>query len=323
VTRRSAPGRAGWIAAAALAGVAAASFVRTRSRQAERENPPAGAFVEVDGVRLHYVERGEGDPLVLLHGNIVTSTDFLLGPFLDMAAQRFRVIAFDRPGYGWSERPRRGGVWGPRNQARLIHRALERLGVERPIVLGHSWGALVAVAMGLERPDTVRGLVLESGYFYPSVRLDVPVASTAAVPVLGDVLRHTVSPFLFRAQWPLVRRILFAPKPVPEHFRRFPVWMAARPSQLRAIGAEAAELVPAAASLSRRYGELSVPVAIVAGSEDRVVSAAGHSGRLAEEVPEAELRLVAGMGHMLHHLAPEAVMQAIEALAARTAARRS
>jgi pimeloyl-ACP methyl ester carboxylesterase len=109
----------------------------------------------------------EGDPLVLLHGNTTMSMDFLLGPFIEMAARKYRVIVFDRPGYGWSERPRGKMVYGPQTQARLIHEALAQVGVERPIVHGHSWGAMVAMAMGLDYPEHVRALVLESGYWYP------------------------------------------------------------------------------------------------------------------------------------------------------------
>jgi pimeloyl-ACP methyl ester carboxylesterase len=84
---------------------AAAIAVRYQTRKAEQANPPQGRFLVIDGVRLHYVERGEGPPLVLLHGNGTMIQDYELSGILDMAAQRCRVIAFDRPGYGHSSRP--------------------------------------------------------------------------------------------------------------------------------------------------------------------------------------------------------------------------
>ena len=143
----------------AAAGLAASwLFVQARSRQVEREHPPEGKFVTVDGVRLHYLERGEGPALVLLHGNGVYSKDFELSGLLDMASSHYRVIAFDRPGFGYSERPR-STVWTPDKQARLLHHALQEIGVDSAIVLGHSWGTMVALAMGLQVPDFVRGLV--------------------------------------------------------------------------------------------------------------------------------------------------------------------
>src|SRR4051795_2986540 len=94
------------VAAGALA--ATALLNRHLAKKAEHDNPPAGQFLEVDGVRLHYVERGSGEALVLLH---------------------------------------------------------DRLGVSHAIVLGHSWGASIAVALALKFPAFVRGLVLASGYY--------------------------------------------------------------------------------------------------------------------------------------------------------------
>ena len=114
-----------------------------------------GRFLDVNGVRLHYVERGTGDAVVLLHGNGSMIQDFESSGLIDLAAKDFRVVVFDRPGFGHSERPR-GTVWTPDAQAELIKAALTQLGVSRAIILGHSWGASVAVAMGLKYPDLVR-----------------------------------------------------------------------------------------------------------------------------------------------------------------------
>ena len=98
------------------------------------------------------------------------------------------MIVFDRPGFGHSDRPR-NVVWTPAAQAELISSALDRLGVPHAIVLGHSWGASVAVALALKYPRLVQGLVLASGYYYPTLRPDVVAVSAPAVPLMGDVLR--------------------------------------------------------------------------------------------------------------------------------------
>ena len=127
---------------------------RKLAKKAERENPATGKFVEVDGVRLHYFERGVGEPLVLLHGIDSMVQDFESSGLIEMAAKKYRVIAFDRPGFGYSARPR-GEIWSPEAQAELIHRALEQIGISRAIVLGHSWGASVAVALALKHPSAV------------------------------------------------------------------------------------------------------------------------------------------------------------------------
>src|SRR6476660_6469731 len=166
------------VAAAVAVGALAAMALVTRhlAKKAERDNPPAGRFLDVNGVRLHYVERGSGEPLVLLHGNGSMIQDFESSGLIDLAAKNYRVIVFDRPGFGHSDRPR-NVVWTPAAQAELINSALQRLGVSNAIVLGHSWGASVAVALALKYPKLVQGLVLASGYYYATLRPDVVAVS--------------------------------------------------------------------------------------------------------------------------------------------------
>ncbi|MBC7502196.1 MAG: alpha/beta hydrolase [Herminiimonas sp.] len=288
-----------------------AAFVQYRTRKAERDNPPVGRFIEVDGVRLHYTERGQGQPLVLVHGNGTMLQDFDISGVVDMASANYRVIVFDRPGFGYSERPR-SHVWTPKAQAELLYKALQRLDIQNPIVVGHSWGTLVAIELGLYQPHYMRSLVLLSGYYYPSVRLDVALAAQPAIPLIGDLMRFTVSPLIGRMMWPLVLRKLFGPAEVPRRFARFPVWMSLRPSQLRASAAESALMIPAAFRLRHRYQELSMPVTIMCGENDRLISAEHNSVRLHEALPESDLRLAPGAGHMVHHLVPQQVMAAID-----------
>ncbi|HEX7791841.1 MAG TPA: alpha/beta hydrolase, partial [Afipia sp.] len=123
---------------------ASAVINRHLANKAERDNAPEGRFLEVNGVRLHYVERGTGDAVVLLHGNGSMMQDFKSSGLIDLAAKDYRVIVFDRPGFGHSERPR-SVVWTPDAQAELINAALTQLGVSKAVILGHSWGASVAV----------------------------------------------------------------------------------------------------------------------------------------------------------------------------------
>jgi pimeloyl-ACP methyl ester carboxylesterase len=302
------------IAAAAILGAlaATAAVVARSTRATERANPPAGRFVSVLGVRLHYTERGAGPPVVLLHGNGVTSKDWEVSGVLDGLAADHRVIAFDRPGFGYSERPRRK-AWTPAEQADLIHAALSQIGVVRPTVVGHSWGTLVALALALDHPADVERLVLLSGYYFPSPRLDAALTAPSATPLLGDLLRYTISPIMGRVMAPLIVRDLFAPAPVPERFSRFPLSMSLRPSQLRASAQEAVLMVPSATALQDRYGELNLPVAIIAGSGDRIVDPSTQSNRLAQIVLNEDAQLVPGAGHMVHYFALDRVIAAVTA----------
>ena len=158
------------LTAAAILGTTALVNAR-RARQAERNNPPAGHFLDIEGVGLHYLERGEGPPLVLLHGNGVMVQDFEISGIIERLAQQYRVIAFDRPGFGHTNRPR-SRSWTPAAQAEVVHKALAHLNIKQAIVVGHSWGTLVALSLALDHPADVRTLVLLSGYYFPTFRGD-------------------------------------------------------------------------------------------------------------------------------------------------------
>lgn len=232
------------VGAAVLAGSLAAAFmfVRAKTAAAEGAHPPAGKFIEVDGVRLHYLDEGTGPAVVLLHGNGVMAEDFRLSGLFDKLAETHRVIAFDRPGFGYSERPG-STTWTPEAQARLLHLALRELGIDQPIVVGHSWGTLVTLALALDYPGQVRAIALLGGYYYPSLRIDAFANALAAVPVLGTLWRYTAAPLLGRLLWPAMAKQVFAPAPVPERFDQMPPWLALRPSQLQAAAAESLSLI--------------------------------------------------------------------------------
>ena len=304
------------MAAAATVGALAISALVNRrlAKNAENDNPPAGQFLEVNGVRLHYVERGSGTPLVLLHGNGSMIQDFESSGLIDLAAKNYRVIVFDRPGFGHSDRPR-NVVWTPAAQAELINSALHRLGVSLAIVLGHSWGASVAVALALKYPTLVQGLVLASGYYYPTLRPDVVALSAPAVPLVGDILGHTLSPIVSRVMWPLLMAKIFGPGSVPRKFEGFPKEMALRPSQIRASAAESALMIPDAFHYRDEYKNLKMPVVIVAGDEDRLVDIDAQSTRLHRDVPQSKFHRVPGTGHMIHQTATGVVMSAINEVA--------
>ena len=279
-------GKVSFVAAASAA--ATALWVQAQARRAEREHPPVGQFIDVDGMHLHYVERGKGSPVVLLHGNNVSHADFSASGLTDQLSKNHRVIAFDRPGYGHSNRPR-DRLWTPQAQAALFHIALTRLGVEKPTVIGHSMGCMSALAMALDYPATV------------------------ALPVIGDAMRYTVTALSGRASLPRLVKDMFHPKPVPEEFfTTLSREMMLRPLQLRANSEDAAFMMPAAKALSQRYSKLKMPITIIAGAQDEVVNVQAHSTRLHQELPQSELHVVPDTGHMVHYVAQEKIVAAVD-----------
>jgi pimeloyl-ACP methyl ester carboxylesterase len=299
-------------------GLAGAAVIAQRhATEAERRYPPSGRLISASGTRLHYIERGRGRPVVFLHGNGTMLADLVISGVIDQTARGYRAIAFDRPGFGHSERPR-GRNWTAAAQASALVAAFNILGIEQPVVVAHSWGTLVALALALDHVRHVSGLVLISGYYYPTPRKDVVVFSVPAIPVVGDLLRHTVAPLVGEAIAPRLIERMFSPQGVSPRFaKEFPLALTLRPSQIRAFSEDTAQMIATAERLSKRYASLFPPTAILAGDADKIVSYR-QAQLLHGDVAGSRLEILRGSSHMVHHIAPQRVVHAIDAVAAQS-----
>ncbi len=190
---------------------------------------------------------------------------------------------------------------------------MRKLGLDRPVIVAHSWAALVALNLALDDPDAISGLVLIGGYFYPTTRGDVAVQSLVATPIVGDVFRYTLMSFISRATAPMSFKKLFAPLTPPKAFlEAYPVAMATRPSQLGSVAFDTVEMPIAAGRLGSRYAELLIPVVLIAGASDQISSLAHQSRRLNDELHNSTIDEVPDAGHMVHHAKPDLVKRRVE-----------
>lgn len=309
------------IAGAAAATIAGGFWVDTwrRIKRTEQGYPRIGEFTP-SKPRLHYLKRGParagGRDVVLLHGAWVMLQDMTSSGLVDLVSQRHRVFAFDRPGYGFSERP--DSIGSPLAQARVMREAVRSLGIERPILVGHSYSGPLALAYAAQFPDEIAGVAFVSGLAFPTPRLDLMPFMLPATPLVGDAIAHAFLP-AYEVLLAQVLRLCFSPHPVPESFKReMPREMMLRPSQLEAAAEDLSALVPSLVELGRHYGKLDMPVAIVAGEEDRIASPYFHAVPLSRALPDARLTLMPDVGHMLHHFRPDAIVAAIDDVAERS-----
>ncbi len=273
-----------------------------------------GQFVSVEGIRLHYVARGAGAPVVLLHGNAGSVDDF--APLLDvLGAQDFRAFAFDRPGHGLSERPPHPHAT-IETQARLMRGAVRTIGVEGQVLLvGHSWGAALALAYALQFTGEVAALLLLAPAAYPDAE-NFALWERAIVARSGrgtSLLLRLLRPFAAH----VIRRDLrraFAPDPVPADYLRAALAAWTRPSQLRAIVQDDAGFNEGVRSLVSRYPTLNAPTLILTGDGDQLVDHARHARQLRFTLPQAHLIELADTGHMLPQTRPAEVCRALRSL---------
>jgi pimeloyl-ACP methyl ester carboxylesterase len=303
-----------------LAG-AAATYLIVRSIEARY--PPAGRFVEVTGGRLHYIELGPGGKgpaatVLLLHGASGSSGDPIMALGHRLAA-KFRVIAVDRPGSGWSDRIAGKAAGSPAVQATIIREALERLGVERAIVVGHSWSGALATNLALDHADKVAGLLLLAPVTHPWPGGAISWYYTPVTwPFVGEVLARTLTvPAGFAFIAPTVAAV-FAPQlPPPDYIDGAQIALVLRPPSFRANARDVKGLNAFVTAQSRRYGAIRAPTVIISGDADAIVWTNLHSRSLAREIPGAKLVILPGVGHMPHYAAPDIVVSEIEGLAER------
>ena len=224
------------------------------SRVAHDHPHAQSKFVNLEGSNLHFVIRGCGRPVVLIHGNPGSCQDWarLYSPL----AANYQAFAFDRPGHGHSDRPNHGGDLTVDVQARLLCRALDQLRVERPILVGHSWGGAMALVYSLLYPRDVSGLVLLAPAVYAGDDGVSFLSKVPAWPVIGDVVNFLFTPLI--AGW-LVKTDLakaFAPDPVPKHYLRHVLSEWTRPRKVKWYSVDDALLNESLEKFSPRYSEL-------------------------------------------------------------------
>ena len=283
------------------------------SRVAHEHARAESLFVKVDDANLHVVMKGKGRPVVLIHGNPGSCQDWsrLYVPI----SSRYRAIAFDRPGHGHSERPNHRPIT-VEVQAEMLHETLMQLGIERPIVVGHSWGGSLALVYALKFPEEISGAVLLAPAAYESDDGVSFLSKLPGWPVIGDVLNFLFTPLL--SAW-LVRTDIakaFAPDPVPKKYLRHVLAEWTRPKKVKWYSVDDALLNESLPKFAERYPEIRVPVAIVTGDADQIVPAEENAERLHRALPHSHLHSLPQTGHQIPFTRPEAVLAAIDHIAA-------
>jgi pimeloyl-ACP methyl ester carboxylesterase len=307
-------------AAALAAGIAALSYNSHRySRAAAARWPAQGRFIEAEGARLHVLEDGPADaPRVLLIHGATANLRELWGPLAPQLVGDHRVIAYDRPGMGHSERPKRAAETLA-VQARCAALVLEQTGEGPALIVGHSLGAAVSLRLALDFPHLVRGLVLLTPASHPYPGDNAWWAKLSSAPIAGDVFCGLFIPALGPPMSAASVGNNFWPQPTPpNYFEEAGVGLIFRPRAFRSSAQDVVATNREFAAQAPRYPDLFHPAVIVTAEKDKVVSPKRHARALAADLPAAELVIAPDTGHMPHRLRPDLVLSAVRRVAAMT-----
>jgi pimeloyl-ACP methyl ester carboxylesterase len=301
-----------WAAACAVL----AAFNLLLTRLIESWVPPIGGFVEVEGLRLHYVDTGEksgqdGPPLLFVHGWLGQLNHFSYA--LAALFPERRVVLVDRPGCGYSQAARAPTI---AENAAVLTAFMDRIGLRRPLVVGHSLGGAIALALALDHSAKIAGLALIAPFthflsspFYAVMARQGRLSRWLGAWLLGPILS------IARAASP--SHPGFAPESVPRHF-----WkgagglLALRPDTLLAGALEVPPQQRELGAMRARYASISHPVSILFGAGDRLLDPRAQGEAFCAIAPDATLTVIDG-GHCLPMTQPGECEHFIRAALAR------
>jgi pimeloyl-ACP methyl ester carboxylesterase len=291
--------------------------------KAERLVPPIGKFIEIDGNRIHYVETGEGLPIVFLHG-LGAQLHHFRHPLFGNFGPGYRLIALDRPGSGYSVRA--GGATGRLpEQAEIVRRFIEKLGLEKPLLVGHSLGGAIALALALEHPGAVSGLALLAPLTHMEPRVREKFGSLyIPSPWLRWLMAHTIA---MPAGLKYARRTLafvFKPQATPRDYMvEGGGWCGLRPSHFYGTSTDIVAIERDLGRIEQRYGEIAMPAGILFGTADRVLGIHIHGRPMQDKIAGLDFEPVDGLGHMPQFIEPERIVAFIRRIAGRAFAGRT
>lgn len=278
--------------------------------------PRIGKIYQIDKYQVHVLESGDlnASPALVLHGCGSLAQEVLF-PF---AESEFRMMAPDRPGYGFSD-PLPPAERGPIGQSIWLERLLDALGLRSIPVVAHSIGSAPALHLAVRRPELVSGLLLISPCCRPVFPKPLPLLRASAAPIVGSLIRRRVI-----SRWAafFLDRGLKAssyPNPLPPHLSVLPAAHVVNPGAIETMANELRAFNKDMKLLPNLPGDL--PLHVLFGAEDRILQPAWHIDGLRQKHPGPIVRLIEGVGHLPHHVAPGVVRQMLSSLAREQAHR--
>lgn len=293
------------------------------NKAALAETPPTGKFIEIDGTTVHYQIEGSGPDLILIHGAGGSLRDYTFS-IADKLKRDYRVVMFDRPGHGYTDRIAGRANLGetPQEQAALLSKAAAQLGVSDAVIVGHSYGGAVSLAWVLNHGEQIRGLVMLAGVSN-EWQGDLGTWYAVTNSWLGrNVLIPTAAALASRKRVEDTIMGIFEPDPAPDgYLEHMGEALSANKTILQSTTQQVNGLKPQVVEMQKHYDGISIPVEIVHGDADTTVPLDVHGRVLAGQVKGANLTVLKGVGHMPHHVDEPATIAAINRAAKRAGLR--
>jgi pimeloyl-ACP methyl ester carboxylesterase len=304
--------------ALALAGYV---FTAWKARAIERQYPNVGELIDVGGFRMNsvFVPAGAAadlPPIVFIHGASGNLRD-QMHAFRTKLEGRADLLFLDRPGHGYSER---GGPENtfPDSQAHAIARLMEKRGLDKAVIVGHSFGGAIAASFALEHPEKTAGLLFLAPATHPWPGGVDWYYDVARMPVLGWLFTRIVALPAGLSRIDSGTRFVFSPNPRPEGYvEATAAALVLRPAAFRSNATDVASLLDYVRRVQPRYSEIRTPTVVITGDTDGVVYEEIHSRGLARDIAGSELVWIRNLGHKPDYVVNDLAVEALEKIAGK------
>ena len=284
--------------------VLCAIFTAIITQKIKQSIPKFGKTTVLQDAEIHWYEAGQGRPIIMLHGLAGNLRNFTYA-LTEKLDRDYRVIAIDRAGCGWSKRSKSESAT-LQEQARIISEFIEQEQIEKPLIVGHSLGGAIALALALEYKNQIAGLALICPVTQPVDKVpDIFRFLNIPSPFLRFFVAHTFSSFIGLLTRKNTFEIAFSPEPVSKNFSiRGGGDLALSSKAFIKTSEDLVYALSSAALLVGREQELDVPTKILFGEQDKIIDAKLHGEKFAK-LSGAKIKILSGKGHMLPLTQPE------------------
>ena len=287
------------------------TYTQLEVKKIENKYPPLGYFKNIDGYNIHYTDIGSGQPVVLLHSQPANERQFDL--LKNKLKENYRVISIDRPGMGYSEGPKINSSERLFLQAEIISKLLDEIIDEKPIVVGHSYGGALALSLALYEEKNIKKLILVNTVSHPwkgdGIWLPFKIITN---PLIGKIFSQTYAMIYGKSVIDRSADDNFPDnKPTPGFVNRVGAELTLRPASLESYALDAINLKSSLSKQYKKYKNLSIPVTILAGIDDRVTPNKTHSFQLHKDIKHSKLIELNDVEHSIPELNPMKIIEEI------------
>jgi len=270
-----------------------------------------GKYIEISGVKVRYKQIGKGQDILLIHGVPGSIEDW--EPVISSLSSNRRVTVYDRPGQGYSSAESIG--YNLEHNANIALGLINELNLKNVIVVGHSYGGSVIMALAARNPHQIKAFIPVAGATYPVENIE-PIFSLIRIPIIGRGFAAVVSSLIGPAMVKDGLNQAFHPNEhiIPEGFidTRVKIWL-----QTKVLVSTAREELNLNSDLEKiipNYGNISKKFFIMHGDNDLLVPK-GDSLKLHKIIRNSKLLILSNTGHQVQYERPEILIRTINEVA--------